>query len=207
MKCVNNERGVALITSLLLTLISLAIILALLYLITQGIQLSGSSKRYKSSLEASYASVDVMAKEIIPQLLTGTTTSQLATNFNVISLDFGSHPNCLQQKLNNPTELWGTTFCGPNAATINPKLYYDTKFTLRGLPLQGNYTVYTQIVASTKGNSDMSGVVNLDSGSGVTGSNSGISPMHIPSLYTIEIHGEKDTNPMEHARLSALYAY
>lgn len=207
MKSLQNERGIALITSLLLTLISLAIVLAVLYLITQGIQVSGSSKRYTNAREASFATVDVMAKEIVPQLLSGQTPAQLATTFNSIGLDFGSYPACLQQKLTNPTSQWGATVCGPNAASMNPKNYYDMKFTLKGLPLQGNYTVYSQIISTVKGNSDMSGVENLDGGGGVTGGSSGISPMHIPSLYTIEVHGEKDTNPVENARLSVLYAF
>ena len=59
MKSLQNERGIALITSLLLTLISLAIVLAVLYLITQGIQVSGSSKRYTNAREASFATVDM----------------------------------------------------------------------------------------------------------------------------------------------------
>jgi hypothetical protein len=207
MKFVNNERGVALVTSLLLTLISLAIILSLLYLITQGIQVSGSSKRYKSALEASYASVDVLAKEIIPQLLNGSSPTQLETSFSVIGLDFGSYPNCLNQKMNNATNAWTSGVCGPNPNAINPKSNYDSKFTLKGLPLQGNYTVYTQIIATVKGNSDMSGNELLESGSGVTGSSAGISPMHVPSMYTIEVQGEKEINPSENARLSVLYAY
>lgn len=207
MKSLQNERGVALVTSLLLTLISLAIILAVLYLITQGIQVSGSSKRYKNAREASFATVDVLAKEIVPQLLYGQTPAQLATTFNAIGLDFGSYPSCLQQKLTNPTSKWGTTVCGPNAASMNPKNNYDLKFTLKGLPLQGNYTVYSQIISTVKGNSDMSGVENLDSGAGVSGSSPGIAPMHVPSLYTIEVHGEKETSAVENARLSVLYAF
>lgn len=207
MKSLQNERGVALVTSLLLTLISLAIILAVLYLITQGIQLSGSSKRYKSAREASFASVDVMAKEIVPLLLNGTKTTDLVGTFNAIGLDFGTHTDCLYQKLNNPTSAWTSAVCGTNATSINPKSNFDMKFTLKGLPLQGNYTVYTQIISTVKGNSDMSGFELLSGGAGVTGTDSGISPVHIPSLYTIEVHGEKDTNPVENSRLSVLYAF
>lgn len=207
MKTLQNERGVALVTSLLLTLISLAIVLAVLYLITQGIQLSGSSKRYKNAREASYASVDVMGKEIVPLLLNGEKTTKLKSDFASIGLDFGSVTGCLYQKLNNATSAWTTAVCGANATSINPKSNYDMKFTLSGLPLQGNYTVYTQIVSTVKGNSDMSGVEKMSSGAGVAGVDSGISPMHIPSLYTIEVHGEKDTNPVENARMTILYAF
>jgi len=73
--------------------------------------------------------------------------------------------------------------------------------------LQGNYAVYTQIVSTIPGNSDMTGVEMLDGGSGVTGGSSGVAPMHIPFMYSIEVQGEKETNPIENSRLSVLYAF
>jgi hypothetical protein len=147
-----------------------------------------------------------MAKEIVPLLLSGSTNLELINTFNSIGLDFGSYPNCLSQKLNNPTSAWTTAACGANPSVVNPKSNYAMSLTLKGLPLQGNYRVYTQIISTVKGNSDMSGLA-LDSGAGVTGTGSGISPMHIPSLYTIEVHGEKETNAVENSRLSVLYAF
>ena len=64
MRTLSNERGVALVTALLLTLISLAIVLSALYFVTQQTQLSGASKRYKNVLDATHGGVEVYTKEI-----------------------------------------------------------------------------------------------------------------------------------------------
>ena len=211
MKCMRNERGVALVTALLLTTLALAIIAAVLYIVTQGIQVSAASKRYKSALEASHGGMEVFTKDLIPQIFSGTASSQVATAFStsISSLSFGPYSSCLKQKLNNTTAQWGTAVCGPNARVIDPKSNFDATFTLKGLPGQGNYKAYAQIIDTVKGNSDKSGFDNnsLLGGSGVTGTSSGISPMHIPALYTIEVQGENETNPLEKAKLSVLYTY
>jgi len=48
MNRLNNNKGVALVTALMLTLISLTIVMALMYMITQGTTVSASYKRYKN---------------------------------------------------------------------------------------------------------------------------------------------------------------
>ncbi len=211
MKCIRNEKGIALVTSLLLSLIALIIVLAVLYLVTQGIQGSGASKRYSTALQASYGGVDVFTKNIIPEIVSGTITSTLESNLHdVLNPQFDdTHPNCLSQKLLNSTADWDTSsVCGADAKINDPKQHPDATFTLAGLPLQPNYTIYTQVVDTVKGNSDTSSYSDyLDSGSGVTGSSTSVSPMHMPALYTIEVQGEKQTNATEKARLSVLYMY
>ena len=68
MKLLCNQKGIALVTSLMLTLISLTLVMFLMYMITSSVKLSGANKRYKTALEASYGGVDIVANEVMPQL-------------------------------------------------------------------------------------------------------------------------------------------
>ena len=211
MRYLRNERGVALLTAIMLSMLALLMISAALYLITKGIKVSAASKRYKNAREAAYAVPEVVGKDIFPQILSGYSTSRLATDFHSINLKFSDATGqCLRQKMNNPTSAWSQVAgCTPPAPGVpfDPKAHYDMSFNLKGLPLQPGYNVYSQIVDTVKGNSDKSGVELLDGGGGVTSGSSGITPMHLPSLYTIEVQAEKEVNPQEKARLSVLYSY
>ena len=67
------------------------------------------------------------------------------------------------------------------------------------------FTVYTKIVDTVPGNSDISGL-QLE-GSGVAESSSLLRPQQIPYIYRIEIQGERKDNPTAQANLEVLYAY
>ena len=217
MKVLRNERGIALITALLMTLLALGIVAAVLYMVTQGIQVSAASKRYKTALEASHGGLEIFAKDIITQIYTGTASSQVTSAFSSINLSFGAYSSCLKQKITTPTAQWNTTtVCGSNAKTINPQLYPDATFTLKGVTTGTNYKAYVQIVDTVQGNSSQtvpgagvlgnaSGVTQIGSGGG--GSGAAVNPVHIPAVFTIEVQGQKETNPLEKAQLSVLYAY
>lgn len=207
MKFVRNENGIAMVTTLMLTLISLTMILSLLYIITQGITTSAAHKRYQTSLQAAKGGVDIFSKEIIPRLLKGDLATEITNDFNGtggISLNISSS-DCLSQKLSQTSSGWSS--CGPQSMSIEAKTDYDVSFKLTGLPNQPGYTVYSKIVDTTPGNSDSSGIDYLESGSGVTGVGSGVSPKHIPYVYRIEVQGESERNTKERAKLSVLYAY
>jgi len=219
MKILRNERGMALMMALILTLVSLAVVLAVLYLITQGMKLSASSRRYKSALEASYGGVEAFTKEIIPWYIDAAAQNTLASRLQLQAnlgnltpafpggaLTFSSY-SCMTKKLTLPSSAWGTT-CGANPTVIDPTKSPDVVFKLQGPPLQPNFNVYAKIVASQPGNSDMSGLSDtLSSGSGVAYGAAGVSPMHIPATYRIEALAQRETNPQEKAKLSVLYAY
>lgn len=204
MKFLNNQNGIALVTSLCLTLISLTMIMSLLYMVSQGIATSSAHKRYHSSLAASQGGVEVFTKEILPRILKGDLITALTTDFVGISLNIPTS-SCFSDKLNKSTTGW--TNCGAQATSIDAKTGFDVSFKLKGLPLQPNYIVYSKITDTSPGNSDPTGIDYLDSGAAVTGTGSGINPKHIPSMYRIEIQGEKETNAKENAKLSVLYAY
>ncbi len=201
MKIVRNERGMALVTSLLLMLIALAITMALLYLLVWQTKLSGAHKRYKTALEASQGGVEIFAKQVIPQVFTNF-TSGMGAQFNLVWN--GSNPSCLSYKLNNATASWGSA-CGADSNPYDATKNWDVTFNLPGT--QSNYSVYAKIVDTIPGNSDTSGNDLLDSGSGVAGESSDISPKHIPAMYRIEVQGQRAVNPREKAKLSVLYGY
>ncbi|HBG08252.1 MAG: hypothetical protein A2075_06740 [Geobacteraceae bacterium GWC2_58_44] len=205
MKAISNERGVALVTALMLTLVTLGIVMALLYYVTMGTKITASQKRYKNVLEASHGGADVFTKEVIPKLFDGYSTSKLIDNFSGIKLALGNSA-CLNQKLTLPTASWGAA-CGANAKKLDAKLSPDASFTLKGMPTQPGFNVFTKIVDTVPGNSDKSGFELLDSAAGVSGVNSGVAPKHVPAVYRIEVQGEKEINPQEKANLTVLYAY
>jgi len=212
MKTVKNERGVALVTALMLMLVILAICMSLLYMVTQSTKSSASQKRYSTSIAAGYGGTEVL-KDILPRLM-GYSTVRSAlptvTGFSNINLAFptaSSDLDCFSQKLkNNPAE-WSA--CGAANKSVNAKLKPDFTFTLNGLTAGQGYKVYTKIVSTVAGNSDMSsGTMELEAGLGVAQSGGGvIAPQHFPSMFTIEVAGEKEFNPTERAELSVLYAY
>jgi hypothetical protein len=213
MKRIGNDRGVALVTALLLTLISLAIVMALLYLITQGVQLSAASKRYHNALEASYGGAEVFTKEIIPQLMGATGTANLSALLSGNNPAFTNY-SCIQKKLNVATANWGVpvanwpNVCGPTTKTASPLDNPDATFTLMGTGLASNFNVYAKIVDTQPGNSDSSGTDGfIDSAAGVAYGAAGVSPKHMPATYRIEIQGQRANNPQEKAHLSVLYAY
>jgi hypothetical protein len=206
-----NERGIALVTALLFTMLSLGIVMALLYMVGRGTQLSGMHKKYKSSLEASHGGVQLIARDIIPRLFNNYSGSELARTFNAINLQFTQVPQqtkCLNQKLGFDSSTW-LALCGPNSTSLDPKVGWDMSFRLQGT--QGaagpGYNVYAKIVDTMPGNSDTSGFEQIDAGAGVTGSASGLSPKHVPALYRIETRGESTVNSRENAALTVLYAY
>jgi len=204
MKKIRNEQGIALVTALMLTFLSLVIILALMYIISQGTKVSAANKRYKSALEASYGGAEVFTKQIIPQLLGVGGAASLTTILAGGTPVFGDTA-CVQNKLNLAPEQWAS--CGAAAKTMDAKSAFDAQFTLRGQAGQPNFNIYAKIVDTQQGNSDTSGEDMIGSGAGVAGINVAVAPKHMPATYRIEIQGERATNPLEKAKLSILYAY
>lgn len=203
-----NEKGIALITALMFTLICLGMVMALMQMLLVETQQSASHKMYRSALDASYGGTDLVTKEFLPRL----PLSDYASSYTALVSAFtGTGPGhidlatsgsaALQTKLSSNTVDWGTL-----SKTIDPKDTPDFRFDLQGEKSQ-KFRVYAKIVDTVQGNSDTTGIDYLDTGAGVAGTGAGISPKHNPALYTIEVQGEKATNPKEKAKLSVLYAY
>ncbi|MCX7793153.1 MAG: hypothetical protein N2257_01920 [Thermodesulfovibrionales bacterium] len=202
-KRILSESGIALVTVLVLSAISLVIMAGLIYLVTVGTQISGIEKRYKTALEAASGGVDISLKVIAARgnnPFDSTVTGLL--NFQ------RSIPNCLIEKMNKATANWSSVCPNLSSATSliidpsennNPPLTYDVRFDI------GTYRVYAKIVDTVEGNSG--GDEGLIKG-GVVESNPGeVAVMSIPYLYTIEILSQRIDNPSERAKLSVLYEY
>lgn len=196
-KPLKNERGIALVTSLMLTLITLGIILSLFYMITQGTKQQGAMKRYRTALEATHGGQQIFVNDIIPALMRN--YSSINTDFTIISPVVGSKA-CLQAKLNTATSAW------PSACsqTTSPKKDPDIQISLQSTN-SAPFTVYSKIVDTIAGNSDTTGL-QLE-GAGVAETVSVIRPQHFPYIYRVEIQGERSANATEQANISVLYAY
>ncbi|MBK5276682.1 MAG: hypothetical protein JJE30_16760 [Desulfuromonadales bacterium] len=204
MRCLDNNNGFALVTSLMLTLLSLVIVMSLLYMITQGTKVSGLNKKYKTALEASYGGTELFTKDILPFVMRNysstTLVTDLVTTFGADRLSVGSQ-SCLQAKLKNATLNWPAV-CGNNNS--NPKDRPDVTYTMQAT--SGNpFLVYSKIVDTVIGNSDLGGL-QLE-GAGVAESLPVITPQHFPYIYRVEIQGERQSNAGTQANLEVLYAY
>jgi len=215
---VSCQKGIALITVLILTMISLSIVASLVYLVTQGTRFSGFQKRYATAHEAGTGGAEIIMM-LIHYHGDINTGSFAGLNLATMSGAFGScdcgdplvfndttPPSCLCRKLCDPTAVWVAAGC--SNSYINPS-DIETSFPDLRLDLTGTggttYRVFTKIVDTTIGNTDLSGL-NLG-GTGVVNSSGTISAPTSPYLYSIEILSEDSNHAIEQSRLSVLYAY
>ena len=163
MKTINNEKGIALVTALMFTLMALTITTMLLYIVTQNIALSGSHKRYKNAQEASYGAADLITKEVLPLIFAdysspGSFTinkTAMVTKLSSISLAMMSSDDCMVQKINNPSSLWSSCSAGQKASNISSvKPSADFFFNLRGTSGAPGFNVYSKIIDTLPGNTD-----------------------------------------------------
>ena len=96
MKYLENEDGIALVTALMFTLITLAMIMTLMYYVLLGTKMSAAQKKYRNSLEASYGGTEFVTKAIIPKLFSNFSTGKTSlmadfggTGFGKLDLQFG----------------------------------------------------------------------------------------------------------------------
>jgi len=197
MKLLRNEKGITLVIVLILSLVALATISSLIFMIITGTQLSGLQKRYKTSLEAGMGGADVTYQVISAR---GDPNIGLI-NFSIPAENVGG-VNCLSSKLNNSTSAWNAA-CD-NTLTINPDNIntYDVTFELGMNP---TWDIYTKIVDTVEGNSGADlGLVKT----GVVSAGTGEVPVvSMPYLYTLEAYSENQNDPSERAQLSILYQY
>jgi hypothetical protein len=201
---IRNNKGIALITSLMFTLISLTIVMALFYVITQSVQVSAQNKRYRTSLDASYGGSEIMVKDILPVIMQNYSSTSLVSNtvtaFSGVGLQFLVDQSCFQKKLTNETANWPS---GCSSAA-DPKKSPDLSIVLQSST--GNpFIVYSKIVDTIPGNSDTSGL-QLEGG-GVAETSSLLTPISIPYIYRMEVQAERQTGSTAQANIQILYAY
>lgn len=206
MRTLAREDGAALVTALMLTMLTLVIAMALLSTVIIGSKISASQKRYRTALSAAQGGVELLTREIIPQLFdAGGTAQSLEGDYAAISLQLPD-PGCLRQKLDTPGGSWSA--CSAAQSSSDPAQSPDLLFRLKSDGRKG-FLVSSKILDTVPGNSDRNGVIDyLEQGSSVSGREEGVRPPHIPGIYNIAVQGERDGGESpEKARLSVLYAY
>ncbi len=203
MKMLRNEKGIALAMVLVLSVVIIAVMAGLLYMIISGTQISGTQKRYQTALEAGRGGADIVYGILAARSVAAVDT--LPINFSQTISDA-----CLINKLNTSTSAtnWGS--CGGYSYTTSMSIdpddanTYDFQFDLGASPFP-TYSVYAKIANTVEGNSGGDeGLL----GKGVIASGTGeVEVVSRPYLYTIEIEAENAANPQERAKLSVLYQY
>lgn len=201
---ISKNDGIALVTALMLTLISMTIIMALLYMVTQSVKTSGQTRKYRTAVEAAYGGTDIVVKDIVPIIMQNYSSSTFKTTlesaFPLVGLQMLSDPKCMQRKLTKATASWPAG-C---SSSPDPKKSPDMQITLQST--SGNpFIVSSKIVGTVAGNSDTSGL-QLE-GSGVAESSTLLTPQHIPYVYRIEIQGERQGSAGAQANIEVLYSY
>ncbi|MDT8421531.1 MAG: hypothetical protein RQ754_13960 [Desulfuromonadales bacterium] len=64
MRWIRNQRGVALLTALLMSLVIMAMVTGTLYFVTQSTKMTGAGKRYATAEEAAEGTIDIMKDAI-----------------------------------------------------------------------------------------------------------------------------------------------
>jgi len=225
-----SEKGFVLVLALILCAVTLAIVTALIYMITSGTQSSGLQKRYRTALEAGLAVSDVMTQVLavhgdetaVASFVTSSldvsniihaqeNTAVLSTCSGTAYMFTSSTPTTisgLAAKIMTSSTTWfPSTGCITSLATGSSS--YDMKFQLGSNPA---WNVYAKIVDTVEGNTSGSntgghqlvttGVVSAKGGSGE------ISSVTLPYQYTVEVDAESaDPGIKERAKLSVLYQY
>jgi hypothetical protein len=214
-KLLKNEKGIALATVLILSVIVLAVVSTLVYLTLQGTQFSGFLKRYETAREAGIGGAEIAGaliknhgSLIIPSGVAGgylvnlTNACDCGDPDNMDdNRDSTGHRTCLCDKICNPPSGWATACTvsdsippvspsGDATNFLNPIISPDVgPFTLSGIG-GASYQVSIKIVDTVRGNSDLS--TEQLGGTSVSASNSSsISAPPLPYLYRLEINSQE----------------
>jgi hypothetical protein len=205
-KYIHNEKGVALVISLLMVFVSLAIIVGVLMMLNQGQKVSSLTRQYATAREAAYGGAEFTALEIIRKEIDDAGGTAAASAAWAKSGTYGglvSHSvaeNCFYAKLTTSTALWPAA-CG-DTSTTNLDVTSDFSVTLSGTQSKAPFTVFVKIVDTRRGNTSLSSVV-LERDP----TNSINERQHLPYIYRIEYLTQRTTNPDERAVLSGVMTW
>jgi hypothetical protein len=223
-KTLSNNKGIALVTSLMLTLITMGIVMGLFYVLTQSIKSSAATKRYRNATEAAYGGSELMAFDIIGNAWknfssAGGVSNTLVGMYGNVNLAVVASNACLTQKLSSPAANWSNCSALQKSLDLTTiKSSPDLTFLLKGTTSGQHYKVFAKIVDTSSGNTDTAGSSMLNandsagllsaSGSAYNKFGGGSVPIqHIPYSYRIDVQGEKELNSMEKSNVTVLYAY
>ncbi len=230
MNPLKRENGMALITALMFTALSLVISMALLAMITSGTKTTGALKRYRTATDAAYGGAELLTKEIIGKALEFSNfssagnpfTSYFPAKMGSLTLLPESNLSCLHMRLTTPRRFWNPV-CSAisssspdisfrlNAASGAPYRVFSnivdtSEWRITSFPGTG-----LKITNSLAGNSDITSAgedTELTQGAVVGSGGPPLKSPHYPYIYKIEIQGERQNNPsMEKSNMTVLYAY
>lgn len=219
MKRCRMNRGVALISALIVVSVAAGIFAAIMYYAMTGSELSGLQRKYQSSKEASLGAIDILTKDVLPRVMSGTDLSAAVTGMVIpsvlpaIQADAGKDA-CFRAKLSGPAggdalavpplPAWPAGCDSGSDATINPDVVFNLKSTSTSTK---PFVVSMKIVDTVTGNSDRTGTI-LETASGVVDDASSIIKVqHFPFLYTIMTDARPQNSTTERANIEVLYAY
>lgn len=227
MRIIRNEKGIALVMVLLLSLIGLAMVSALIFMVTQGTSLSGAMRFYRTADEAAVGVADFTGEYIFnrgampvlnPVFASGCSCGDPAIYTDNIDLDtVGLVRSCRCDKLCNPTSQYnagGSVLCDDeDATTPGLQISVDPLLNPDGPPRTlGNYSVTYKIVDTVEGNTDpgiLAASGTLIVSGVIAASGSVYNPPHFPFLYRVEVMAQS-ADPLrvrERARVSMLYGW
>jgi hypothetical protein len=210
-----SEKGVVLVVVLILSGVVLAVMTALIYMITSGTQISGMQRRYKTSLEAAHGGSDIFYQMVglrgvavddnvfRTDLTNAGLTSSLPIETSTCSgVSHGTTYTGWQAKLMTPSTSWTANCNGSITIDPNDPTTYDMSIELGATT---TYKYYAKVVRTIDGNSGGdTGLFNK----GVVSTGSGeIQAMPKPYLYDIEVLASSTTNTVDRAKYSILYQY
>ena len=185
-----SERGMALITALVLGLVGMLMISSLLYLAGTGIWTSGSKNRYQTALETAHGGLTFFAREIIERGVGGTALHSMGNYGGVLT------PVATDASFTTKLKTTGNYPAAPADATLT--------FTFAAP--NPNINVNTTILSSSRGNSGTAHRHTLLTGGVATNNTGTVQSQHIPYLYQTEIRAQS-VNAQENAGVSAIYVY
>ena len=205
-----RNKGVALISALIVVSIAAGIFAAVMYFTLSSTEISSIQRKYQNSKEASIGAIDIMTKDILPRVITGANLSSAITGLGgsdiipVVKAE-SAKDACFLAKLTSATSSWPGGTCDSNPdPTINSDIVFHLKTTSTS---NKPYVVNLKIVDTVTGNSDRSGTV-LEAGSGVVDDASAIIKVqHFPYLYTMMSDSRPQNSTTERANIEVLYAY
>ena len=219
MKLFRNEKGIALVSVLILSLIALSIIATLVYLVIQGTRFSGFFKRYETAREAGTGGAEITVDLINNRGKLPYISGIMSTLFpnecgcgdpdvagdntfgDGTAIPTGDPYECLCAKLCDATADWPTACDTTLAATTNP----DLSLSLAGLG-GDSYSVNSKIVDTIPGYTDMSGE-DLGGTGVVTSSSLTLRAPPQPYIYRVEVDAQNATNQIERSTMSVLYGF
>jgi hypothetical protein len=208
MKIIRNERGVALVTALLITMISLVIVIGVLYMVIQNTRMTGTQKVYRNAVEASYGGTDVVLKEVLPRFFIGESTADILAAFpEDMNMEFTSNIDgtCFRDKLNKIPGQWNLN-CPAESTNMDPRIAPDVRFEVRGTSNQ-RFVVFSKIVDTSPGTPYINPEGTELLGLGVTASSGSGASKGKHYVYRVEVAGQLLDNAGERGHLSVLYEY